>query len=78
METEHKTKMKERMDEEGKNWTVEVVNTEDDTMVSTEFTSGVSTFENVLHKIELDLMTNLHFGFVNPIQVKIKEREVKE
>jgi len=38
----------------------------------TNFFSTGDTFEQVLHKIELDLMANLHFGFTEPIEVSIK------
>ncbi len=71
METERKTQLKERMQEEGKSWTAEVMNSEQGTMLITKFNSESHTFENVLHKVELDLMTNLHSGFVNPIGIKI-------
>ncbi len=74
METGYKTELVKRMNEDGKKCKVVVVNTEEEFEVASEFES----IEEALHKIELDLMTNLHFGFVNPIQVRIKEREVKE
>ena len=72
METERKTELVKRMTEEGKECKVVVVNTEAGFKVVSEYDS----IEEALHKIELDLMTNLRFGFVNPIQVRIKE--VKE
>ncbi len=72
METELKTELKERMKEEGKDLVVQVVNTEQGATLTSEYGS----IEEALHKIELDLMTNLHFGFVRPIEVTIKE--VKE
>ena len=63
METKHKTELKERMEKEGKSCVVEVVNTEEGFKVNSEYGS----IEEALHKIELDLMTNLHFGFKNPM-----------
>ena len=72
METVYKAELKERMNVENKKSVITIVNTEQ----GFEVTSTYSTIEEALHKIELDLMTNLHFGFVNPIEVKIKE--VKE
>lgn len=72
MEIKHKTELKERMEADGKEFAVFVANTEEGVTIVSKF----DTIEETLHKIELDLMTNLHFGFVNPIKVSIKE--VKE
>ena len=77
METEHKTTLKARMEKEKKKWIVCVKNEEEGFEVSTNFDSNTHTFENALHKIELDLMTNLHNGFTNPIQVRIAESKYK-
>jgi hypothetical protein len=77
METGHKTKLKARMDKDKKKWIAVVRNLDGDGEglfeLKTNFYSDYHTFENVLHKIELDLMTNLHNGFRRPIEVKIAE-----
>ena len=79
MKTKHKTQLQKRMKEDGKKWQVMVRNFEAKEgiamQVSTIFDSEKDDIENVLHKIELDLMTNLHFGFKKPIEVFIKEAE---
>ena len=72
METEHKTQLIERMQEDKKDWVIEVTNVEGGIRVITEFSSETDTFENVLHKVELDLMTNLHHEFTGPIEIRIK------
>ncbi len=65
------------MKQDNKKWEVMVKNQEEQDalgfMVATHFNSEDNTFENVLHKIELDLMTNLHFNFKSPIEVFIRE-----
>jgi len=77
METKHKSQLERRMKQENKQWEVMVKNREegDNTgfLVSTFFNSKDMTFENVMHKIELDLMTNLHYEFKNPIEVFIRQ-----
>ncbi len=73
MKTEHKQDLIKRMEEDNKEWKVEVINAEQGNTVITEFDSKQHTFENVLHKVELDLMTNLHFEFIDPIKIRIKE-----
>ena len=77
METIHKNNLQNRMDKESKRWIVTVKNKEAaeglEMEVTTNFFSESCGFENVLHKVELDLMTNLHYGFETPIEVRIKE-----
>lgn len=77
METQHKTQLQRRMKQDSKKWEVMIRSREEGNnagiMITTHFNSEDVTFENVLHKIELDLMTNLHYGFKNPIEVFIKE-----
>ena len=78
METEHKEKLKARMEMEKKKWVAVVINKEGKGIrpafkVATNFYSDNDTIECVLHKIELDLMTNLHFGFKEPIEIKIAQ-----
>ena len=77
MKTIHKSELQGRMKQDSKKWQVMVTNFEAKEgvafRVGTHFNSEDDTFENVLHKIELDLMTNLHFGIMKPIEVFIKE-----
>jgi hypothetical protein len=77
METKHKQQLVERYNHEGKRWIVVVTNREERDgkgfEVKTNFFSGKNGFEGVLHKVELDLMTNLHYGFNSPIQIQIQE-----
>ena len=78
METKHKTKIKERYEKSGKKWIAEVENLAkglegEEIKITTEYNSENSDIENILHKVELDLYTNLEFGFELPIKVKIKE-----
>jgi|GEM_PF-2950071 len=80
MNTKHKKQLQLRMQEENKKWKVAIVNMESlgkgiSSEIWTKFNSQEDSLENVLHKIELDLMTNLHYGFKNPIQVYIKETD---
>jgi len=77
METEHKNKLKKRMEEDNKYWTCVVVNEDDTAKVTTGFNSDRESLDNVLHKIELDLMTNLHLNIISPIKVYIIERGFK-
>ncbi|HEA64591.1 MAG TPA: hypothetical protein ENI02_00390 [Candidatus Aminicenantes bacterium] len=77
METEHRTKLKNRMEKEKRDWIVCVKNEEKGVVIGTNFYSDKHAIENVLHKIELDLMTNLHYGFINPIEVRIAEPKNK-
>lgn len=75
METRHKTELKNRMMRANKKWIVSVTNYEEGTKVVTDFSSDKHTFEQVLHNIELNLMTNLNYGFTNPINVEVRELE---
>lgn len=77
METTHKNQLKQRFERDKKEWIVVVTNTIKEKgkvlKLRTNFYSANYTFENVLHKIELDLMTNLYHGFTEPIEVQMKE-----
>ena len=83
MKTIHKKKLMRRMEQEGKKWrvlveTCEAVGNGSQGMmatVRTRFDSTTDELEQVLHKIELDLMTSLHFGFKNPLKVWISEAQ---
>jgi|LGOV01.1.fsa_nt_gb hypothetical protein len=77
METERKAELKVRMEKDSKSWVAVVTNKEAceelGFKVTTNFYSDNDTFENILHKIELDLMTNLHLGLKKSIEVKIAQ-----
>jgi len=77
METEYKTKLRERYNLSKKQWVAMVGNIAkndngDIVNITTEFNSGQHDIENILHKVELDLYTNLKFGFKLPIIISIK------
>jgi hypothetical protein len=69
METLHKIDLKKRLKRDNKKFIIKIANYEQGVLIETTYKS----IEEALHKIELDLMTNLHFGFQNPIQILIKE-----
>jgi len=77
METKHKAQLQRRMKQDSKSWEVMVRNFESvegiAVQVTTHFNSEKDAIENVLHKVELDLMTALHFGFKHPVEVFIRE-----
>ena len=77
METIHKAELKARMNKDNKSWVAVVKNVGEgkgiEFEVVTNFFSDKDTFENVLHKVELDLMTNLHNGIREPIELRIGE-----
>ena len=77
METERRKNLKERFKLSGKKWKAKVVNIvvegNKGFEVITHFDSDKHDIEQILHKIELDLYTNLEFGFKIPISVVIEE-----
>jgi hypothetical protein len=77
MNTIHKQNLKERHEAENKKFIILIRNEENviikEKGLNCKITSQYTSIEEALHKIELDLMTNLHFGFKNPIQIKIIE-----
>lgn len=77
METSRQKELKNRMEKDCKKWVANVKNMEKKNglafELNTNFSSDQDGIENIMHKIELDLMTNLHNGFSNPIEVKIIE-----
>lgn len=75
METLHLTSLRNRMLNDCKQWEAVVVNREQGVELVTNFNSKIHSLKNVLHKIELDLMTNLHHDFKEPVFVGIKEVE---
>jgi TPP-dependent indolepyruvate ferredoxin oxidoreductase alpha subunit len=77
MNTEHKAKLKERHEQENKKFIIEIQNQElaenEGEVLGVIIKTEYKSIEEALHKIELDLMTNLHYGFKNPIKIKIVE-----
>jgi len=71
METKRKKELFNKI--KGKKWIARVVNTDKNGSIETGFNSKIHTFENILHKIELDLYTSLELGLTLPIVVQIKE-----
>ena len=71
--------MKTRMEDDNKKWIAVVSNKAEIEELGVGFNmrqnfySNLHDFENILHRIELDLMTNLHNGLKEPIEVKIVE-----
>lgn len=72
METDRMKALREKMNLEGKDWIAEVVNFTKVGSITTKFNSREHKLENVLHKIELDLMSNLNENLGLPIAVVIK------
>ena len=61
------------MQTDSKKW-IAVVRTKDKGFeMTTNFYSDTHEIENIIHKVELDLMTNLHHGYKNPVEVEIAE-----
>jgi len=73
MKTERMLELRERMKKENKNWKAIVVNFSELGHVESSFNSESHSLKNILHKIELDLMTNLSLGLDTPIVIVIKE-----
>jgi hypothetical protein len=73
MDTKRRTKLVRRMKDSNKTWKAIVINREDGFELTTPFNSENHELENVLHKVELDLMTNLHLGIKKPIQIYISD-----
>lgn len=77
METERMLELRARMKKDNMKWVAVVTTTEKIEEVGMgfemkqNFYSSDSDIANVIHKIELDLMTNLHNGLKGPISVKI-------
>ena len=69
--------MKSRLKRDGWKWLAKVKNKEGGMVIESEFNSDEHSLEQVLHKVGLDLMTNLHYDFLNPVEVSIKRVEVE-
>lgn len=82
METERMKELRERFEKKNRSWVAVVRNMassgKNAFMLTTNFYSDVHDLKNILHKIELDLMTNLEHGFNEPIQIAIKEIKKKK
>ena len=76
--TNREVELENRMKESNFTWKVTVINSEDGDVIMTHYSSEIDSLDNVLHKIKLDLMTNLEYGLVNPIQVIIKQTNTSE
>ena len=61
------------MHTDSKRWIAVVRNKEKGFEMITNFYSDAHEIENVMHKVELDLMTNLHHGCKTPVEVEIVE-----
>jgi hypothetical protein len=66
MNTEHKAELKARHDKENKKYLIKIQNEEladnEGEILRVIVQSEYKSIEEALHKIELDLMTNLHYG----------------
>ena len=78
MNTERMTELKERFEKSKKSWVAKVINTAKEGnksfSVVSIFDSCDCKIENILHKVELDLFTNLENGFTAPISILIEEK----
>lgn len=75
MRTKHMKEMRQRMNQDRKSWKVSVASLDKETRlwVETKFDSLQHSIKNILHLVELELMTNLHHGIDTPITVQIQE-----
>lgn len=73
MKTQHRQTLIDRMNEEKKRWKAIVIARIENVDVETLFNSHQDTLENVLHCIELNIMTSLHHGIKQPVSVIIEE-----
>jgi len=80
MKTQWQETLEERMKKEKKPLKVVVVNTEihEAYPITAKVESTFHDIEKVLHKIRLDIMTNLHYGFKNPIQIYVTKDDGKD
>ena len=66
------------MEKEGRGWIVKVINLfPNGSKVISNFHFKFHTLENILSKIEADLMNNLHNGIETPIVIQIKGERLK-
>ena len=77
MNTERMKSLKAQSKEfmKGKELKISVINMEEINSGKIKVTSTFNNIERVLHKLELDIMTNAYFGLKNPILVKVEVRE---
>ena len=78
MITKRMIKLRERFIDDNKEWVIEVKNKNILIDIITFFDSKNHTIDNVLHKIELDLMTNLHLDLKDSIVIKILTDEERD
>ena len=74
-EKQQMNRLKKEMEKKPFKWEAIVVNSIKGVEMNTGFNSDAHDLDNVTHKVELDLMTNLLHGFEMPIQVGIRRRE---
>ena len=79
MKTTHQIELESRMTKDNKELKVLIVNTDYNEQydITAKVRSEFFDIETVLHKIRLDIMTNLHFGFKNPIEIYVSEKDGK-
>lgn len=74
--------MIERFEKNIKSWKIEVeniaTNGERGVKLTSEFESEGNNIEDVLHKVELDLYTNMEYNFKTPIKISIIKVEKRE
>ena len=75
METALMNERKEKLKKSKKRWKAKVVTFAGDVVVTSEFTSENNTIEDIMHKIGLDLMTNLEHNITTPIGIQIWEEK---
>lgn len=72
MTTELMKQREERYHQDNKQWKITVINNETH-YVETLFTSDQHTLANILHKIKLDLMSNLYLNLKSDITIRFNE-----
>jgi len=73
MTTKREDELINRLVKDMKEWICIITNNIKGNFVKTSFTSKNDSIESILHKIRLDLLTNLHFGIIEPITISIIE-----
>jgi len=78
MNTKRMTELKERFEKSKKSWIAKVISTAKEGnksfSVVSIFDSRDCKIENILHKVELDLYSNLEKGFTAPTSISIEEK----
>jgi len=74
MDTERMREKKGWLKRNNPDWIAHVTNFGKNGIITTHFDSERHELENILHLIELDLITNLEFALKSPIKVVIEKR----